>query len=127
MRPWLQISKKHAEASMKHAQSQLAACAQERDSLKAAVAALEVALTDAQHAIANERSKESSAASVALRLEQERAMLKRRLGALDEEVATVRLECQRATEEARCIQEREALARDELQKAGKAMVMAQVS
>lgn len=112
---------------MKHAQSQLAACAQERDSLKAAVAALEVALTDAQHAIANERSKESSAASVALRLEQERAMLKRRLGALDEEVATVRLECQRATEEARCIQEREALARDELQKAGKAMVMAQVS
>jgi chromosome segregation ATPase len=123
----MQIALKHAEASTKHAKAQLAACEHERDSLKAAVATLESALSDAQQAAANERSKESSAASAARRLEQELAVLKQRVASLDEEVAAARLECQRTAENAQAVHEREALAREELQKAGKAMVMAQVS
>jgi chromosome segregation ATPase len=124
---WLQVSLRHANERTEQLQRQLTAVSADRDALAAAVAALEAALAESKQTAAEERAADSSAQAVARRAEQELAVLRRRTSALEDEAAASNKARAEAAETARAGQEQEVRWREELHKAGKAMLMAQVS
>lgn len=122
----MQISLRHANERGVHLAKQLAVSAQDRDALSATVTALEAALAEAKQVAAEERANDAGAQSTARRAEHGLCVLRRRVATLEEEADVARVERKDAAEELNGRQESEAKLREELQRAGKAMIMAQV-
>ena len=122
----LQVSLRHANERAEQLQRQLTAVTADRDRLSAAVAALEAALAEERQSAAEERANDASALAAERRAQQELAVLRRRAAALEDERAQSAEGKLAAEDAARELREQDVRSREELQKAGQAMMKAQV-
>ena len=121
----MQTSLRHAHERADQLQRQVHAITADRDSLVAAVATLETALADAKQHAADARADDASGHAIAKRAQSELDVTRRRVTALECEKGEMqrdRVDMQSTLQD---VKERERRSSEELQKAGKAMLMAQ--